>query len=159
MAAQPALPTTPAMAPNAPIGASHMMPVRILNTNRCSTVTKFKTGSPLEPSACTAKPTSSATKRASSTEPSVRAENRVVGMMSMRKLPDDSTSGTVYVAVDAAAMSESPGVMRLPTSRPRNRANVDITMKYQCEPADLADLGGLTDRPDAQHDRAEDDRP
>ena len=44
MAAQPALPTTPAIAPNAPIGASHMMPARILNTSRCSTVTAFSTG-------------------------------------------------------------------------------------------------------------------
>ena len=95
MAAQPALPTTPAMAPNAPIGASHMMPARILNTSRCSTVTKFSTGSPLAPRACTANPTSSATNRASSTEPSVSAENRVVGMMSIRKFPDVSTSGTV----------------------------------------------------------------
>ena len=51
-------------------------------------------------------------------------------MMSIRKFPDVSTSGTVYVAVDAAVLSASPGVIRFPTSRPRNSANVDITMKY-----------------------------
>ena len=51
-------------------------------------------------------------------------------MMSIRKFPDVSTSGTVYVAVDAAALSASPGVIRFPTSRPRNSAKVDITMKY-----------------------------
>ena len=51
-------------------------------------------------------------------------------MMSIRKFPEVSTSGTVYVAVDAAVLSASPGVIRFPTSRPRNRANVDITMKY-----------------------------
>ena len=95
MAAQPALPTTPAIAPNAPIGASHMMPARILNTSRCSTVTAFSTGSPLGPRACTAKPTIRATNSASSTDPSVSAEISVVGMMSIRKFPDVSTSGTV----------------------------------------------------------------
>ena len=95
MAAQPALPTTPAMAPKAPIGASHMMPARILKTSRCRTVTAFRTGWPLGPRAWTAKPTISATKSASSTEPSVSAESSVVGMMSIRKFPDVSTSGTV----------------------------------------------------------------
>src|SRR6478672_9177238 len=130
MADQPALPTTPAMAPNAPIGASHMMPAKILKTNRCNTVTKFSTGSPLEPKACTANPTNNATNRASRTEPSVSAENNVVGMISIRKFPDVSTSGTVYVAVAAAAFRPSPGLIRLPTNKPRNNANVDITTKY-----------------------------
>src|SRR6476469_3690809 len=130
IAAHPAFPTTPAIAPNAPIGASHMIPARILNTSRCSTVTAFSTGCPLAPRACTANPTSNATNRASSTDPDVNADTRVVGMMSSRKFPEVSTSGTVYVAVDAAVLSASPGVIRFPTSNPRNRANVDITMKY-----------------------------
>ena len=38
-------------------------------------------------------------------------------------------------------------------------ANVDIDQEVaQREAADLADLGGLRDRADAEHDRAEDDR-
>ena len=92
-------------------------------------------GSPALPMACSANPTSSATKSACSTLPAVSDENSVSGMMPWTKSisPPDSCAFSASSAPLPAAVSDRcmplPGWMRLPTTRPIASANVDITRK------------------------------
>ncbi len=66
-AAVPVAPTTAAIAPNAPIGATHMIIDITRNTSFCRCSTPRRTGAPAAPMPCSAKPTSSATSRVCST--------------------------------------------------------------------------------------------
>ncbi len=81
MAAKPVLPTTAAIAPNAPSGASQRIMPRMRNTSACRFLTAYMIGSPLGPICCSAKPTSRAMNSTCSTLSPVKAEKNVVGMM------------------------------------------------------------------------------
>ena len=81
MAAMPVFPTTAAIAPNAPSGASHRIMPRMRNTSFCRFLTASMIGAPLSPSPWRAKPTSNAMKSTCSTLSPVKAEKKVVGMM------------------------------------------------------------------------------
>ena len=83
-ASTPVSPTTAAIAPNAPIGAAHMIIARMRKTRRWMCSMPRRIGSPFSPSACSANPASSATSSVCSTEPSVNADTSVVGMMPSR---------------------------------------------------------------------------
>ena len=123
-----------------------------------------RTGSPARPIACSAKPTSRATNSVCSTEPPVSAEKSVVGMIPSRK-------STVR---RSALGAPAPGRLAASSSvEVQARAGLDDVADDQADrqrdgrhrqevaerqPADLADLGGLPHRADAEHDRAEDDR-
>ena len=86
MAETPVLPTTAAIAPNAPIGASHRIMPRMRKTSTCSCLTANMIGSPFFPSCCSAKPTSSAMNSTCRTLGPVKALKNVVGMIPRRKL-------------------------------------------------------------------------
>ena len=129
----PVAPTTAAMAPKAPTGASHMIMERIRKTSFCRWPMPFSTGSPLLPMACRAKPTNRATNRVCSTTSVVSAENSVVGMMCSRNSAVVSFSAVTapapFSATSAVIRRPSPGWMTLPTSRPTVSARVDMVRK------------------------------
>ena len=162
-AVQPVAPTTAAIAPNAPIGAAHMIMARTRKTSRCRCSTPRRIGAPFGPSACSANPTSSATSSVCSTWPSVSAETSVVGMIPSRKSTGAArrrlawasaafTSARVEVqagaGVDDVADDQADG-------QRDGRHDEEVAQR---QAADLADLGRLADRADAEHDGAEDDR-
>ena len=63
------------------------------------------------------------------------------------------------LATASSRCSPSPGLIRLPTTRPIARATVDMRQEVaERQPADLADPGRAGHRADAEHDGAEDDR-
>ncbi len=90
MARNPVSPTTPAMAPNAPTGAAHMIIMRILKTRRCTCPTPVRIGVPAAPIDCSPNPTSSATNRVCRIDSPVSEARSVVGMMPTRKSVMDS---------------------------------------------------------------------
>jgi hypothetical protein len=125
---QPVAPTTAAIAPNAPMGATHMIMARIRNTSRCRCAMPRRIGSTVRPIACNAKPANSATNSVCSTLPLVSAEKTVVGMIPSRNaaVPSSSPFG------GSAPLCRSrplPGCRMLPTSRPMINATVDIARK------------------------------
>nr|ACB37719.1 unknown [Micromonospora chalcea] len=128
---RPVAPTTAAIAPNAPTGATHMIIARTLKTSRCSSPTARRTGSPRPPRPCTAKPTRRATSSVWSTSPSVSAETSVVGMIPSRNsvVPPLSPAAAAWPApaVCAPRSRPAPGWIRLPTTSPMASATVDIS--------------------------------
>ena len=125
----PVEPTTAAIAPNAPIGAVHMIIERMRKTRIWMLRMPLSTGSPALPSACRAKPTSRATKSVWRMLPAVSEDSSEVGMIPSRKsvVPLDSVSPASYCV---PLMSRpAPGWMMLPTMRPIARAKVDMAMK------------------------------
>ena len=132
-ASTPVSPTTAAMAPKAPIGATHMIIESTRKTRRCRCPMPRRIGSPERPIACSAKPTSSATSSVWSTMPEVSEENIDVGMMPSRKsvvLPWPSAAWAAPAAeVSGVIWRPSPGCRMLPTARPMASANVDMMMK------------------------------
>ena len=130
MAAQPALPTTPAMAPNAPIGASHMMPAEDLEDQ------------PLQHGDEVQHRLALGAQRLHGEADDQRDEqglqHRAVGQRGEQRGRDD-------VDEEVAGASRPPGPCRWPLTRPpagrhrggsgcppadpRTRAKVDITMK------------------------------
>ncbi len=84
-ASQPVSPTTAAMAPDAPIGANHMIMARTLNTTRWKTAMPRSADWPVAPSPWMAKPTSSATNSVDSTDSPTSGDTRVVGIRLSRK--------------------------------------------------------------------------
>lgn len=138
-ASTPVSPTTAAMAPNAPIGATHITIDKILNTRRCRCPIPTSSGSPRSPSAWIPKPTSSATNTTSRTSPEVTEEKSVVEMMPSRK----PGSRMHQVADDGA-------------DRKCDRGHEQEVAEG--EPADLPDARHLADRSDPEDQRAEDDR-
>ena len=103
------------------------------NTTRCRWPTARRTGSPVRPIRCSAKPTSSATSRVWSTSPEVSEENIEVGMMPSRNsvvpLVAPSAWARPAVATASSTSSPEPGWSRLPTTRPMVSATVDIARK------------------------------
>ncbi len=133
-AAVPVAPTTAAIAPKAPIGATHMIIAMTRKTNRCTCSMPRSTGAPAGPIAWRAKPASRATSRVCSTLPSVRAESMVVGIIPSRKSAVDCAPPAAAWAWPDLASAEvrwrpPPGSSRLPTSRPMPRATVDMARK------------------------------
>ena len=131
-AAQPVAPTTAAIAPNAPIGAAHMIIARMRKTRRWRCSMPRRIGAPFGPSFCSANPTSSATSRVCRTSPSVKAETRVFGMMPSRKSTGPSAPVADFWTLFTSAglrCSPVPGCRMLPTTRPIAKAKVDMTMK------------------------------
>ncbi len=121
MAFTPVAPTTAAIAPKAPTGASHMIMMRMRKTSACPCWMALSTGWPCEPMRCSAKPTRMATRSVGSTGMSP-------GMMPSRK------SAVLFVEAFAfgsygISFRPSPGWMMLPTTKPMASANVDITRK------------------------------
>ncbi len=118
------------MAPNAPIGATHMIMASTLNTTFWKTAMPRRAASPVAPSACTAKPISSATNSVDSTDSPTSGETSVVGMMLVTKPVRPPSPSPPAGALYVVWMSRPcPGWMRLPTTRPIARAKVDMTMK------------------------------
>ena len=163
-ASRPVAPTTPAIAPKAPIGASHRIITRMRNTSFWIRPTALMIGSPDLPIACSAKPTSSATNRVCSTLPSVSADSSEVGMMCAMKsmVPP---AACAFSASPAPAPASADRFMPLPglqqiadhqADGQRDRGHADEV--DQREAADLADARGAPHRADPEHDRAEDDR-
>ncbi len=72
------------MAPNAPIGAAHMIMARILKTSRSKCLMPRRIACPEAPRVCTAKPMNSATNSVCSTISPVSGETSVVGMIPSR---------------------------------------------------------------------------
>ena len=156
-ASQPVSPTTAAMAPKAPIGATHMIMASTLKTTRWKMPMPRSADWPVAPRPWIAKPTSSATNSVDSTDSPTSGETSVVGMSSSRKstVPLARLAGLVrgggrqaLARLDEVADDQADG-----QGERRHRHEV-----AEREPADPADLGGLADRADAQHDRAEDHR-
>ena len=85
MADQPVEPTTAAMAPKAPIGATHMIIIRMRKTTPWTRVRPLSSGLPDSPICCSAKPTSRATNSTGST-------GTESGMMSSRNWTVGSSS-------------------------------------------------------------------
>ncbi len=83
-ASTPVAPTTAAIAPNAPIGAAHMIMARMRKTSRWMCSMPVRIGVARGPIACRANPASSATSSVWRTEPSVNADTRVAGMIPSR---------------------------------------------------------------------------
>ena len=92
IAANPVLPTTAAIAPNAPIGASHRIMPRMRKTRACRFFTAAMIGAPLGPIFCSANPTRSAMNSTCSTLSPVKAEKKVVGMIPIRNSVVDFAS-------------------------------------------------------------------
>ena len=86
-------------------------------------------GAAFVPIFCKPKPRSRATNSTWRMLPSVSDENSEVGMMPSRKsaVPSLFDASASYVAL--AILRPSPGWMKLPTTMPMPRANVDIVMK------------------------------
>ena len=140
MAAQPVAPTTAAMAPNAPIGAAHMIIIIKRKTTAWMCLMPLSTGSPLLPMDCSAKPTSNASTRVGSTGMSP-------GIMSSRKATVEFSSP---LAPDSygSSCSPEPGWMMLPTTRPMASAKVDMVMKYSsARPPTLPTVAALAIEP------------
>ena len=78
-ASTPVAPTTAAIAPKAPTGASHMIMPRMRNTSFWTISTAAKHRLAGRTHACTAKPTSSATSSVCSTDPEVSDETATSG--------------------------------------------------------------------------------
>jgi hypothetical protein len=127
-------PTTAAIAPNAPIGANHMIIDRTRNTTRSKCLIPRSTACPELPSAWMANPMSSATNSVDSTESPTSGETSVVGMMSRRK-PVVPPSPPLVAALWAASRPDGgiarpePGWRMFPTTSPMIKATVDITTK------------------------------
>ena len=85
IADQPVEPTTAAIAPKAPIGATHITIMRMRNTTPWISVRPRSSGAPAGPICCRAKPTSRAMNRVGST-------GREPGMMSSRNWTVPSTA-------------------------------------------------------------------
>ena len=81
IAATPVLPTTAAIAPNAPIGATHMIIARMRNTSAWICRIAPRIGVPFAPIFCSAKPTSRATNSTCRMLPSTSDDSSEVGMM------------------------------------------------------------------------------
>ena len=132
MPSVPTSPTNAAIAPNAPTGAAHKIMASTRKTTRWRYSTTTRTGLPVVPIACTAKPTSSATKRVCRMSPEVSEEKSESGMMPSTKstvLPLPFASARPSDARERETSSPSPGLTRLPTMRPIVSAKVDITRK------------------------------
>ena len=125
---QPVSPTTAAIAPNAPIGATHMIMARTRNTSRWRWPIPRRIGSPERPIAWIANPTSSATSRVWSTCELVSAEKSVVGMMPSRNSTVPSAS-EVSGTSPPVRSRPLPGCSTLPTMRPIASATVDMSRK------------------------------
>jgi hypothetical protein len=125
----PVAPTTAAMAPNAPSGATHITMLRMRKTRIWMLRMPSSTGSPRVPSCCSAKPTRSATKRVCRMLPEVSDDSSDVGMMERRKSFSSVASVEPSGARRPLRSRPSPGWMRLPTTSPMASANVDMTMK------------------------------
>ncbi|CAH0256300.1 hypothetical protein SRABI128_03036 [Microbacterium sp. Bi128] len=124
----PVLPTTAAIAPNAPIGASHRIMPRMRKTSAWKLRMPSTMRAPRSPMPCSAKPTSRAMNSACRMLPPVNAEKNVVGMMPrMNSCVVVASGAASYVA--PAMFSPSPGWMMLPTTRPMTSANDDMTRK------------------------------
>ena len=128
----PDSPTTAAIAPNAPIGASHSTIDSTRNTIFCIVAIARSAGSAESPMRWMAKPTSSAMNSTCRTLPEVNAEKNVSGMMLLRKSmnPPDFSAVLTYLSADPClTVSPWPGWMMLPTTRPIASANVDMVRK------------------------------
>ena len=84
IADHPVAPTTAAIAPNAPIGATHMIIDSTRNTTRSKCLTPRSTALPELPSPWIANPISSATNSVCSTSSPTSGDTSVVGMMPSR---------------------------------------------------------------------------
>ncbi len=130
---QPVSPTTAAIAPKAPIGATHMIIDRMRKTTRSKCLTPRSTAWPELPRLWTANPTSSATNSVDSTDSPISGETSVVGMMPSRNSVVVCASPLAAFSAAARPASlitrPSPGCRMLPTSRPMISATVDIAMK------------------------------
>ena len=89
MAWKPVAPTTAAIAPKAPTGASHMIMIRMRNTRAWPYPTALRIGAPCGPIFCRAKPTRIAARRVGSTGMSP-------GMMPSRKSTVLSTAAFLF---------------------------------------------------------------
>ena len=96
-ASTPVSPTTAAIAPNAPIGAAHMIIASTRNTSRCRCPIAAQDRLAGAPIACSAKPTSSATSRVCSTSPD--------GQRREQRGRDDAEQEVRRAAVPSAACS------------------------------------------------------
>ncbi|COW46364.1 Uncharacterised protein [Mycobacterium tuberculosis] len=134
-ALKPVVATILAIAPNAPIGASHSTITSTLNTSFCRFSTARRMDSPAGPRPWTAKPTSSATSNTCSTLPSVRAEGSDLGMICWMNpaIPCDSAAWPANAAPLPTAPGlrcrSLPGLSRLPTINPIPSATDDIVRK------------------------------
>ena len=124
------VPTTAAIAPNAPIGATHMIIARMRNTSA------WRCGSPRGSAALRSHPLQG---EADEQRHEQHLQDVSIGERRQHRHRDDpeeelaswSSARAALVSYDSPVMLRpSPGWMRLPTTRPMPSAKVDMIMKY-----------------------------
>ena len=130
IADHPVAPTTAAIAPNAPIGATHMIIASTRNTTRSKCLTPRSTAWPDLPSPWIANPISSATNSVCSTISPTSGDTSVVGMMPSRNSVVVCASSVAAGPPPGVTIRPAPGCRRFPTTSPMISAKVDITTKY-----------------------------
>ena len=148
---KPVAPTTAAMAPKAPTGASHMIMIRMRKTRAWTWPMALRTGAPWAPIFCRAKPTRMAARSV--------GQHRDVARDDAKQEVDGAVRCGLLVGLvrrQLQALARVDEVADDQADGQREGGHEDEVAQGQ--PADLADRGGLGDGADAQHDGAEDDR-
>ena len=133
---QPNFPTVNAIAPNAPIGASHITnPTARKRITEADSI-KPTNGRARSPETAAENPTKIAISSTCSNSPEVSAAGKVVGMMFIKKLEMLWLSAAAAYCATAVpsswlicAWKPAPGLSTLATSTPSNKATVDSASK------------------------------
>ncbi len=162
-ASRPVAPTTAAIAPNAPTGATHMIIAMSRNTSRSRCLMPRSTGSPAGPELLQGEADEEGDEEGLEHRPGGQRRHEGVG-----DEPEEEVGRRLRLRRDLglAGLGELVGEVQ-PGARLDDVADDEADGQgdgrhheevAEREPADLADLGGPAHRPDAEDDRHEDDR-